>query len=144
MQLIRRLILIVLTLLVLVSSSGISVGMHLCGGELRDFAFFGAAADCPMEQQQQELPDCHKVPDSDAFATDCCDDHTLVFEHEDATTDTKAQLLSKTLDLKFVAAFKVVVLQLFAPAAERASTYALYTSPPIARDIPVLVQSFLL
>lgn len=144
MKLIRHLILLVLTFVVLVSSTGISVGMHLCEGELEDLSFFGAKADCPMEQQQQKLPSCHNVPGSDDSASACCDDHTLHLEQADAASDSNAQLLTKALDLKFVAAFKVVILQLFAPEAEQASTYALYKSPPIARDIPVLVQSFLL
>lgn len=144
MKLIRHLILLILTFVVLVSSTGISVGMHLCGGELEDLSFFGAKADCPMEQQQQKLPSCHNEPAPDNAASACCDDHTLLLEQADAAADSSAQLLTKSLDLKFVAAFKVVILQLFAPEAEQASAYALYKSPPIARDIPVLVQSFLL
>lgn len=144
MKLIRQLILLVLTFVVLVSSTGISVGMHLCGGELEDLSFFGAKVDCPMEQQKETVPACHKVPASGDNATDCCDDHTLVFEHSDSVQHLKAQLLTKTVDLKFVAAFKVVILRLFAPEAAVESTYAYYNPPPIARDIPVLVQSFLL
>ncbi|NDK55631.1 HYC_CC_PP family protein [Pontibacter fetidus] len=144
MKLYRQILLLALTLLVFVSSTGISVGMHLCGGELRDISFFGAEADCPMEQQKEKLPACHKVPASDDKAKDCCDDHTLVFEHADATADSKALILTKPLDLKFVAAFKAVILQFFAPEADLKPTYALYESPPLARDIPVLVQSFLL
>ena len=96
-----------------------------------------------MEQQKEALPPCHQIPSS-GNDVDCCDDHNLVFEHSEASVATKAKLLTKTLDLKFVAAFKVVILKLFAPEAEQESTYALYTSPPLARDIPVLVQSFLL
>jgi hypothetical protein len=144
MKLYRQVLLLALTLLVFVSSTGISVGMHLCGGELRDISFFGAEADCPMEQQKDNLPACHKVPASDGEAKDCCDDHTLVFEHADATSDSKALILTKALDLKFVAAFTAVILQLFAPEAIIASNYAFYNPPSIARDIPVLVQSFLL
>ncbi|MFD2247753.1 HYC_CC_PP family protein [Pontibacter ruber] len=142
MKLIRQLILLVLTFVVLVSSTGMVVGMHICGGELQDLTFFGTKADCPMEQQKEKLPACHKVPAKDK--ADCCDDHTLVFEHADATSDSKALLLTKALDHKFVAAFKVVILQLFAPEEAVESTYASYSPPSIARDIPVLVQSFLL
>ncbi|GGG18623.1 HYC_CC_PP family protein [Pontibacter amylolyticus] len=144
MKLIRHLILLILTFVVLVSSTGISVGMHLCEGELHDLSFFGADADCPMEQPQQKLPSCHNEPAPGNAASACCDDHTLLLEQADAASDSTAQLLTKSPDLRFAAAFKVVILQLFAPEAEQASAYALYKSPPIARDIPVLVQSFLL
>ncbi|MBJ6120107.1 hypothetical protein JAO76_18020 [Pontibacter sp. BT310] len=142
MKLLKRILLLTLALLVLVSSTGISVGMHLCSGELEDLAFFGAKADCPMEQEKETLPPCHQVPAS--AAAECCDDHTLVFEHDNATPDSKPLLLTKTLDLKFVAAFKVVILQFFTLEADPKPAYAFYEAPPLDRDIPVLVQSFLL
>ncbi|MBB6613004.1 hypothetical protein H7F15_18330 [Pontibacter sp. Tf4] len=143
MKLLKRILLLTLTLLVLVSSTGISVGMHLCSGELEDLAFFGAKADCPMEQQKETLPPCHQVS-STGDTADCCDDHKLFFEHSEASAATEAQLLAKTLDLKFVAAFKAVILQFFALEADLKPAYAFYKAPPLARDIPVLVQSFLL
>ena len=143
MILLKRIILLTLALLVLVSSTGISVGMHLCGGELEDLAFFGAKADCPKEQQKETLPPCHQVPGSDD-TSDCCEDHKLAFEQSEASATTKAQLLAKTLDLKFITAFKAVVLQFFASEADLKPAYAFYKAPPLARDIPVLVQSFLL
>ena len=68
----------------------------------------------------------------------------MVFEHDDATSDSKALILTKTLDLKFVAAFTAVILQFFAYEADLKPAYAFYEAPPLARDIPVLVQSFLL
>lgn len=143
MKFLKQIILLTLTLLVLVSSTGISVGMHLCGGEVADLALFGEVADCPMEQQKEPLPSCHKVPVSDSTA-DCCDDQTFVFDHSDATSSSKTLILSKTAEIKFIAAVKVIILQLFAPEAAPKPTYAFYESPPLARDIPVLVQAFLL
>lgn len=142
MKLFRHILLLTLTLLVLVSSTGLSVAMHLCGGELRDINLFGGTNDCPMEQQHQETPPpCHETPASDA---DCCEDHTLVVERLQDATDTKAQLLAKQFDIKFIAAIKVVVLQLYEQHVQQKPKYALYASPPITRDIPVLVQSFLI
>ena len=41
MKLYRQVILLTLTLLVLVSSTGMAVGLHICGGALRDITFFG-------------------------------------------------------------------------------------------------------
>ncbi len=143
MKLYRQIILLTLTLLVLVSSTGISVGMHICGGELRDVSFFGAEADCPMEQQKQKLPACH-APQQSADDDACCQDHKVILERHDAASEHKAITFNKLQDIKFIAAVKAVILQLFAPEADLKPTYALYESPPIARDIPVLVQSFLL
>ncbi|RDV16168.1 hypothetical protein DXT99_05725 [Pontibacter diazotrophicus] len=142
MKLYRQVILLTLTLLVLVSSTGMAVGMHICGGELRDVTLFGTAADCPMEKQQEDLPPCHAA---EKEADDnCCEDHKVVVERTDATSEHDAITLSKTLDIKFIAAVQTIILQLFAPEAAIQPTYARYASPPLARDIPVLVQSFLL
>ncbi|GAB3532459.1 hypothetical protein GCM10027443_16360 [Pontibacter brevis] len=145
MKLYRQIILLTLTLLVLVSSTGMAVGMHICGGELRDVTLFGAAADCPMEQKQQkELPPCHSPLEKKADNKTCCEDHKVIVERTDATSEHDTVTLNKALDIKFIAAVQAVVLQLFAPEAAIQPTYARYASPPLARDIPVLVQSFLL
>ncbi|WP_114781251.1 HYC_CC_PP family protein [Botryobacter ruber] len=144
MNFVRRFILLTLTLLVLVSSTGISVGMHLCGGELRDISLLGGKSDCPMEQQQKEtLPPCHQVPD-DGSNADCCDDHTFVLQSHDVAADAEAKLLLKQPDIKFIAAFSAVILHLFEQQVALKPAFAHYSSPPLARDIPVLVQSFLI
>jgi len=144
MKLYRQIILLTLTLLVLVSSTGMAVGMHICGGELRDVTFFGAKADCPMEQQQETLPPCHAPKEKKAGDNNCCQNHKVVVERHDAAADTKAISLQKLQDIKFLAMVKVVILRLLAPASAANATYAHYTSPPLARDIPLLVRSFLL
>ncbi len=130
-----------LTLLLLVSSTGISVGMHVCDGELHDISLFGGANECPMEQQQQVLPPCHAPAPTD---DDCCHNHTFVLESIEDAADSKAQLLHKQLDLKFIAAVKVVLLQLFEQQLALKPTFAHYSSPPLVRDVPVLLQSFLI
>ena len=145
MKLYRQIILLTLTLLVLVSSTGVAVGMHICGGELRDVTLFGAAADCPMEQKQhKELPPCHAPNEKKNDDGSCCEDHQVVVERTDATSEHDTITLSKALDIKFVAAVQAVILQIFAPEAAVQPTYVSYASPPLARDIPVLVQAFLI
>jgi len=143
MNLFRQLIVLTLVLLLLVSSTGISVGMHLCGGKIQDLNFFGKAEHCPMEQKQDVLPPCHQPQKKQVKNTSCCENHNFVVQRLDAGTDTKIAL-HKAADLKLLAAIKVVILQLYAPEKATAPAYVLYTSPPLARDIPVLVQSFLI
>lgn len=133
-----------LALLVLVSSTGFSVGMHFCAGEIRDLSFYGEASECSMKQPKETLPPCHAPEKEKSPQGNCCEDHQLVVERLDMASDSKAFVLSKTLDIKFIAAVKVVILQLFAPQEGLKPAYALYISPQIARDIPVLVQSFLI
>ena len=109
-----------------------------------------------MQQKQQATFACHtpeKKPHTSKGHTPekkphtskgCCENHQLVIKRLNSTANDKAVASTKALDLKFLAAIRVVVLQLFAPEAATTPAYALYTSPPLARDIPVLVQSFLL
>lgn len=143
MKLYRQIILLTLTLLLLVSSTGVAVGVHVCGGELRDITFFGAKADCPMDKPQKKAPACH-APQQNADDAACCVDHQVVLERLNATDEHKTVTLNKLQDIKFIAAVKAVILHFFASEVELKPTYALYESPPIARDIPVLVQSFLI
>lgn len=142
MKLYRQLLLLTLTLLVLVSSTGMAMGMHICGGELRDVTFFGAKADCPMEKKEA-LPPCH-APKAKKAADNCCEDHELqVKELGDAFTH-KITTLSKIQQLQLLAVVKAFVLQFYTHQQAEAPRYALYESPPLPRNIPVLVQSFLL
>ncbi|WP_299826552.1 hypothetical protein [uncultured Pontibacter sp.] len=143
MKLYRRIILLTLTLLVLVSSTGMAVGMHICDGELRDITFFGAEADCPMEKEKEVIPPCH-APKQDADDKACCEDHQVIVERQDVAAKHKVLSLSKLQDLQLMAVVKAVVFQFYTSDKDLKPTYALYESPPLARDIPVLVQSFLL
>jgi hypothetical protein len=140
----HRIIVLALALLVLVSSTGFSVGVHFCAGEIRDLSFYGEASECLMEQKKETLPPCHAPEKETSPSGSCCEDHQLVVEPLEIANGTKALALTKAVDLKFIAAVKVVILQLFAAQEGVKPAYALYTSPPIARDIPVLVQSFLI
>ena len=143
MKLYRQILLLTLTLLVLVSSTGMAVGMHICGGELRDITFFGAEAECPMEKEKEVIPPCH-APKQAADDKACCEDHQVIVERLDVAAKHKDISVTKLQDLKLIAAVKAVVLQWFAPETDIKPAYALYESPPLDRDIPVLVQSFLL
>lgn len=143
MKLYRQIILLTLTLLVLVSSTGMAVGMHICGGELRDVTFFGAEAECPMEKQKETVPACH-APKKAAEDKACCEDHQVIVERLDVAAKHKILSLNKLQDIKLIAAVKAVILQFYTSDTDLKSTFELYESPPLARDIPVLVQSFLL
>ncbi|AHM59418.1 hypothetical protein D770_05775 [Flammeovirgaceae bacterium 311] len=150
MSLIRRTILLTLSLLVLMSSISLSVGMHLCGGTIQDLALFHAAAACPMEQKQEPLPSCHQDADSDDHqqASDndmsCCQDNMIVVDGVDNAVAAKASLSFKSPHLQLIAVFHTAFLFLVPQEEAPQPVYLSYASPPILRDIPVFVQSFLI
>ena len=145
MKFFQRTILLTLALLVLVSSTGFTMAMHLCAGELRGLSLFGEAAACLMEQEKTEsLPACHKPVEKETQKDDCCSDQQFILEGLDVTSDSKLIITSQSPDIKFLAAVNLVLLQLYTSQTELKPTFALYIPPPFVRDIPVLVQSFLI
>lgn len=74
----RAIFSVTFALLVFVSSSNFSVGLHHCGGAVRDVAFLEHADGCG----HQQLPPCHRK-----MMQDCCKDELIVhqgqgFHHE--------------------------------------------------------------
>ncbi|WP_224996390.1 hypothetical protein [Cesiribacter sp. SM1] len=153
MSLIRRTILLTLSLLVLMSSIGLSVGMHLCGGAIQDLALFHAAAACPMEQKQEPLP-CHKEDESSQKSAgdhqtadgdmSCCQDNLVIVDGVDNAVASKASLSFKNPDLQLIAVIQTAFLFLVPQEEAPQPIHLSYASPPIVRDIPVFVQSFLI
>lgn len=66
---------IIFALLLLVSSTSFSVGIHLCNDEIRSVALFSKADGC---EKQQSLPPCHRHS-----GAACCDDETVVNQADD-------------------------------------------------------------
>src|ERR1044071_5429286 len=65
----------VLILIVLVSSTSFTIGLHVCGGEIQNIALFGKAAGCEKEKQ---LPPCHHHE-----TPACCQNETIVHSGDD-------------------------------------------------------------
>jgi hypothetical protein len=129
-----------LAILMLFTATGFSVYAHSCAGELQDFAVFEQPDACPMKAQP--VPSCHAVA-QEADAGPCCENHSYVLERHDETVELSAVKVLKP-ELKLVALAYTFVLPLLQEATADNLVPDLYQQPPIARDIPVLVQSFLL
>jgi hypothetical protein len=147
MKLLRHILLLLLTFAVLVSSTGLSVGMHLCAGEISNFNLFGQSQPCPMEEQKEKLPPCHHMGGEaiplESSASDCCEDQTLSVDKVDLLTSS-SKALAATPDVALVAVVAVVWSYLFGLHQPFFSPISEYSPPSLARNIPVLVQSFLL
>jgi hypothetical protein len=75
MKTIRTISSLLLAILVLVSSTSFTVGMHLCMGELQDITMSAKAEACEMERK---LPPCHRDQPAP-----CCEDETMIHEAEE-------------------------------------------------------------
>ena len=146
MSLLRRTILLTLSLLVLMSSVGFSVGLHMCAGTLQNMAFFHKAEACPMEQKQEDIP-CHKQdPSATTESSDgsCCEDSLVVMDDVENAVTSKVTVSLESPDLYMIAVIQTAFLFLLPQTdTPQVSTYS-YLPPTLVRDIPVLVQSFLI
>lgn len=130
-----------LSLLVLISTSSFAMNMHLCMGEVENLAFFSPAEPCELSVDDMACHNEIPEPIDHLVNTGCCDDREILIEGQDELEVTGA---ASTYDLQLAAILYAVVLRPWVPAAANTDSFVKYTPPLIERDIPVLVQSFLL
>lgn len=139
MKFLRSIVSVSLALMVLVSSSSFVVNMHFCGGQIQSVTLIEEAAPCPMEVN---LPPCHR--NMAKQMNDCCEDGHLAFEGKDFNYSFKALNEVVVLAAGFVAELPFIMEVIQVNEALTASNYIPYKPPIVERDIPVLVQSFLI
>jgi hypothetical protein len=125
-------------ILLLITGTGFSMNIHYCGGNLQDISFFNEGSECEMMVSMKKKA----CPMHEAVSTDCCEDQDVVLE-----ADSPDAFIATSPDLKF--SWVAIPAPSFVYDTERLaevsySIYSTYRPPPITKDIPVLVQSFLL
>lgn len=144
-----RIVAFLLIILVLVTSVGFSVDMHFCQDDFKSFSLIGKAKNCHDLAKIQSTCKHHKASveqkDSceESGQKDCCENRTL---NLDSDQDQQIQTVDFTLTKQveqFVTAFIYVFYQ-DKLTNEEDIFFAHYRPPLIQKDIPVLIQSFLL
>ncbi len=128
-----------LALMVLVSSSSFVVNMHFCGGHMQSVSLIEDATPCLMEVQ---LPPCHKK--MAMKKTGCCDDQHVVFEGKDFNSQVQDFSTLSWQAINWVAALPMIMEVIQVNEALAFSNHTPYKPPIVERDIPVLIQSFLI
>lgn len=128
-----------LALLVFVSSSSFTVNMHFCGGHVQSVSLIEDADACPMEVQ---LPPCHKK--MAAKKSGCCNDTQVSFEGKEFNKQIQDLSLVAWQLINAVATHPYIMEVVQVNEALTFSNYTPYKPPIVERDIPVLVQSFLI
>jgi hypothetical protein len=113
--------------------------MHSCGGQLQSISFVEEATPCPMEEN---LPPCHK--NMGKQKNDCCEDSHLAFEGKDFNYSIKNLNETAAVAAAYVIALPFIMEVVQLNEALTASNYIPYKPPIVERDIPILVQSFLI
>lgn len=122
-----------LSLLILLSSFNFNLSAHYCGQQLIDVAIFGDAEICPMAKENACESD--KMP--------CCADRNIIIDGEDylASKDLSKHEIKKTEAL--IASFGYPI-ELLNSNEISLITDDNYDPPLLEREIPILIQSFLL
>lgn len=128
---------ILLAVLLLMSTSGVTYGQHYCGGEVvADALMLGEKhLSCMGNALPLESGDSMEKPG-------CCENkYHQVETEEDYSGSSFAMELNKT----FVAAFvSVFVLQASVAYTAEINRFSEYLPPPLEKDIPILYQTFLI
>jgi len=141
-----RFLALCLVVLVFLSSAGFTIDMHYCNNELKSISLIGKAKpcheptlkQCPFHKKMQE-----KSAESSKDAKGCCENKT---EHFQSDQDQQIQnidfKLSQPIQL-FITAFITNFISNNGFEKELI-VFTRYRPPIIQKDIPVLIQSFLL
>ena len=133
------------------SSVGYSVNMHYCQGQLKSFSFIGKAKTCHDMTESSPMKNCPhhakmllQKKGCALNKKDCCQNKTLLIQCD---VEKQVQLSGFTLGnemQQFVLAYFTTLIFGDVLFAEETNLVAKYLPPLIARDIPVLFESFLL
>lgn len=138
----RKFVSIFLITLLLFGSLRVSVATHFCGGLAVKQAFMVGhhKLDCGMPEMDRikSVADLNEVI---IQAEACCENEYQNFEID---SQFRPSIVQSPVNVDFVFAFVAVVFTNEAAAQTLQPSYANYTPPPIERDIPVLIQSFLI
>lgn len=125
---------VALAVLVLISSSSFTVGMHYCMGEVQDIAFFTKAEAC---EKEQSLPPCHRPADS------CCADETITHSGNDLQASGSVVQVF-TPHVVDIASTPVLIAELIPSAHVAVTHYTDYDPPLRFHDLIVEHRVFLI
>lgn len=133
------------------TSIGFSMDVHVCGGKIESFSFFGNVEACEMMQEKQEVENSHscceapkkeiKSCHNKEEATDnCCHNETFAvsnsgeFETSDLSLVKFQQIITAVIVL-------FSTIEFFELSGKRPN-YSYYNPPPIVKDISLFLQVF--
>lgn len=137
MKLLRAILSVTLASVMLASSIGVTVNMHICGGHVQSTALFLKADACgnmPM--------DCASTS-SKMKSGGCCQEKSIVVKGKETSAEVQSAVQWHP-SFEFVAVI-LPVLYTFVNAPAPANVAFAHYKPPLPdRDIPVLIRSFLI
>lgn len=136
----KKILSIIIAAVFLVSSVGVSIGTHYCGGKVHERSLLLAYNDmsCGMENTDQDSP-CENT--GATFSKNCCENDSQSIKIEDEYQGSSFKI---KLDHNFTAAFLLACINVISTDTAVNASYRYYKPPKLKKNLFVLVQSFLL
>jgi len=148
---INKILSLLMAFLVLVSSTGFSIDIHLCQGKIKNFSLLGEAKSCHSQVEKsickhKKSSCCSSLSNQNKLGTckqDCCSNKTINVESNDNAKKIQTAEISP-VQIKFITTFVQVFLLDKIDLKKANIPHLKYIPPLLSKDIPVLIQSFLL
>jgi len=133
----KKVLSILLAVMFLISSTGFTISSHKCGGKIhkQSLDFVAADLNCGMEKSERQPCENNTLKDN------CCQNEFQSFK---VTEEFQASADTEQLNPQFLIAFTTASINLFIGEKNTYNKYINYSPPLPDKDIPVLIQSFLI
>ena len=139
MKFIRPIASLFLASLVLIASIGVTLNLHVCGGQVQSIALYVKAQACKMDMPKQ----CHGK-EQQSKRKGCCEEESIVLKGKETNAEVKT-VTATTPSFNLISVILPVLYSLIEVDSSIATTgFAFYKPPLIERDITLLVQAFLI
>ncbi len=135
---------LLLSAVLLVSASGFTADFHYCQGHLKSYSLVGKAEACHNKKVSNACPFHQNLPDEKEDDKNCCENETKHFQSDEDLFFQNTSLELGNIDLVYAQVPALDQLNHFKLEEDFTSTDFFYKPPLIERDLPVLMQSFLL
>lgn len=136
---ISRFISIFLAFVILIMTSGFTISSHICGGKKVKTVMSITYSDvsCGMEEDSDRIS-CEK---GSIMTSNCCQNEFQLVQFD---KDYTQQLNEVEFNQDMAAVLFTVVFNLYSSETTQEIFYSDYSPPPLVKNIPILVQSFLI
>ena len=133
----KKIFSVILSLVILVTSMGFTVSSHICGGKevKTEYAMTITDVSCGMEQEENNCASGMQLK------SNCCQDQFRLIQMDE---DYTQELTPIDFSIDFSIIIITTLLDLVPSTSLQTTFYKDYSPPPLIRDIPVMVQSFLI
>ncbi len=133
----NKLLSVILSFVILITSMGFTVSLHICGGKkVKTILSVGAAdVSCGMEKN------ANNCATKKQMKPNCCQDEIQLIQNDE---DYTQQITDFDFSTDFLLAFVTSYVELFESETNEIDFFADHSPPPLIKDIPVLLQTFLI